>query len=164
MDPTFIYVDRPLPWSITAAVPESRKTPGVLGRLPRNGAANSPYANFPYAEFVMIDSRTDGVPPSGWGSVEEQRAFDWSNLRLWEYNTTDLQGRPIDLSQRHPAMRALRLPQDAQIISDYRRPEFGCCQANFRGLYFEPLGVHQRTEKCSKFCGGSTHRRVLWLA
>jgi hypothetical protein len=124
VDSTFIYVDRPLPWSITVAVPEGRKTPGVLGRLPRNGSATATSANFPYAEFVMIDSRTDGVPPSGWGLVEEQPAFDWSNLRIWEYNTTDLQGRLIDLSQRHPVMRALTLPQDAQIISDYRRPEF----------------------------------------
>lgn len=124
VDSTLIYVDRPLPWSITATVPEGRKTPGVLGRLPRNGSATAAYANFPHAEFVMIDTRTDGVPPSGWGAVEEQPAFDWSTLRLWEHNTMDLQGRPIDLSQRHPAMRALSPPQDEALIRDYRRPEF----------------------------------------
>jgi hypothetical protein len=43
---------------------------------------------------------------------------------VWEFNTRDLKGRPIDLSQRHPAMRALTLEKDAQTISDYRRPEF----------------------------------------
>jgi pectinesterase len=124
VDSKLIYVDKPLPWSITAADPAGRKTPGVLGRLPRNGPAGSPLANFPYAEMVLIDTKVDGVPPEGWGAVEEQPAFDWSNLRLWEYNTRDLRGRPIDLSKRHPAMRTLSLPKDAETISDYRRPEF----------------------------------------
>jgi pectinesterase len=124
VDSKLIYVDKPLPWSITAANPAGQKTPGVLGRLPRNGPASSPLANFPYAEMVLIDTRTDGVPPQGWGAVEDRATFDWSNLRLWEFNTRDLQGRPIDLSQRHPAMRALTLPNDTRTISDYRRPEF----------------------------------------
>lgn len=74
--------------------------------------------------MVLIDTKIDGVPPEGWGAVEEQPAFDWSNLRLWEYNTMDLKGRTVDLSKRHPAMRALTLPKDAQTIGDYRRPEF----------------------------------------
>lgn len=124
VDSTLIYVDRPLPWSITAANPEGRKTPGVLGRLPRNGAANTAYANFPHAEFVMIDTRTDGVPPEGWGAVEDQPAFDWTNLRLWEFNTTDMRGQPVDLSARHPAMRTLTMPTDAETIANYRRPDF----------------------------------------
>jgi pectinesterase len=124
VDSTLIYADRPLPWSITAANPAGTKTPGVFGRLPRNGSATAVNANFPYAEMVLINTRTDGVPPSGWGAVEAQPAFDWSNLRLWEYNTTDLEGRPVDLSQRHPAMRALTLPADAAILADYSRPEF----------------------------------------
>jgi hypothetical protein len=124
VDSRLIYVDKPLPWSITPANPAGQKTPGVFGRLPRNGPASSPLANFPYAEMVLIDTRTDGVPPQGWGAVEDQATFDWSNLRLWEFNTRDLKGRPIDLSQRHPAMRALTLEKDAQTIADYRRPEF----------------------------------------
>jgi hypothetical protein len=124
VDSKLIYVDKPLPWSVTAANPAGTKTPGVFGRLPRNGTATSAYSNFPYAEMVLIDTRTNGVPEQGWGAVEEQPSFDWSNLRLWEYNTMDLQRRPIDLSKRHPAMRTLTLPKDAQTISDYRRPEF----------------------------------------
>lgn len=124
VDSTLIYTDKPLPWSITAANPAGTKTPGVLGRLPRNGPVGSPSRNFPYAEMVLINTRTDGVPAHGWGAVEDQATFDWSNLRLWEYNTMDLQGRPIDLSQRHPVMKVLTLPADAQTIRDYSDPMF----------------------------------------
>jgi hypothetical protein len=124
VDSKLIYVDKPLPWSITPANPEGRKTAGSLGRLPRNGPAGSPMANFPYAELVLIDTRTDGVPPEGWGAVEEQPAFDWTNLRLMEFNTMDLKGLPIDLTQRHPAMRRLEAGKDADLIAQYRRPDF----------------------------------------
>ena len=124
IDSKLIYVDKPLPWSITAANPEGRKTEGTFGRLPRNGPASSPMANFPYAEFVLIDSKTDGVPAEGWGAVEDRATFDWSNLRLLEFNTRDLAGKPVDLSKRHPAMRVLTLPADAQTVADYRRPDF----------------------------------------
>ncbi|MGA0543675.1 pectinesterase family protein [Brevundimonas sp. VNH65] len=124
VDSTLIYTDKPLPWSITAANPAGTKTPGVLGRLPRNGPVGSPSRNFPYAEMVLINTRTDGVPPQGWGAVEDQATFDWSHLRLWEYNTMDLQGRPVDLSQRHPVMKILTLPADAQTIRDYSNPSF----------------------------------------
>jgi pectinesterase len=124
VDSKLIYVDKPLPWSITPANPEGRKTAGSLGRLPRNGPAGSPMANFPYAELVLIDTRTDGVPPEGWGAVEEQPAFDWTNLRLMEFNTMDLKGQPIDLTKRHPAMRRLEPGKDADLIASYRRPDF----------------------------------------
>jgi pectinesterase len=124
VDSTLIYVDKPLPWSITAANPAGQKTPGVLGRLPRNGRAGAAHANFPYAEMVLINTRMDGVPPQGWGSVEDRDTFDWSNLRLWEFNTMDLEGRSIDLSQRHPAMRVLKLPDDADIIRYYSDPSY----------------------------------------
>jgi len=124
VDSTFIYLDKPLPWSITPANPAGRKTPGVLARLPRNGPATSPMANFPYAEMVLINARLDGVPPEGWGPVEAQPGFDWSNVRFWEYDSRDLQRRPIDMSKRHPVARQLVRPADAAIIDDYRRPEY----------------------------------------
>lgn len=124
VDSRLIYVDKPLPWSITSANPEGRKTEGVFGRLPRNGPVRSPLANFPHAEFVLIDTKTDGVPPEGWGAVEDRATFDWSDLRLLEFNTMDLNGRPIDLSRRHPAMRALTLSKDAALIRQYRDPRW----------------------------------------
>src|SRR5262249_55929827 len=100
IDSTFIHPTGPLPWTVGTA--DERTAPGSLARLPHN-SGSAP--NFPNAEMVLINARTDGVPPEGWGPVEEQPAFDWSNVRLMEFNTTDLQGRPIDLSQRHPIAR-----------------------------------------------------------
>jgi pectinesterase len=124
IDSTFVYVDKPLPWSITAANPEGRKAPGVLARLPRNGAANTSYANFPHAEMVLINARTQGIPPEGWGPVEDKATFDWSTLRLMEFGTTDMAGAPVDLSRRHPAVRILTQPKDSELIANYRDPAF----------------------------------------
>lgn len=123
IDSTFIYDDRPLPWSITPANPKGTKTPGVLARLPRNGSATTSY-NFPHAEMVLIDARTDGLPEVGWGPVEDKATFDWSTLRLMEFNTKDMRGKAIDLSRRHPAVRILNGTKDADVIAQYRRPEF----------------------------------------
>ncbi len=36
----------------------------------------------------------------------------------------DINGRPLDMSQRHPVARRLTLTGDAQIIADYSKPEF----------------------------------------
>lgn len=123
VDSRFVYWDQPLPWSITAATPAGTRSKGVFARLPRNGPTSSA-SNFPYAEMVLIGARTFGVPPEGWGPVEEPPAFDWSNLRLMEFDTRDLQGRPVDLSQRHPVVKVLNRDKDAALIADYRRPEF----------------------------------------
>jgi pectinesterase len=111
---TFIAIDEPLPWT-RKPDGSGQKVKAVLVRLPDNGSVN-----FPYAEMVLINSQMQGVPPEGWGPV----AGDTSNIRLWEYNTTDLQGRRIDVSQRHPVSRQLSLPRDAQTIADYSKPEF----------------------------------------
>lgn len=35
-----------------------------------------------------------------------------------------MDGRPVDMSRRHPVSRRLTLPDDAQIVADYSRPEF----------------------------------------
>jgi hypothetical protein len=123
VDSTFIYLDRPLPWTVTATDP-GRKTPGVLARLPRNGSAGASVANFPWAEMVLINSRTQGVPPEGWGPVEEAPGFDSSNVHLWEFNTMDMTGRPIDMTMRHPVAKQLTMAKDAQTIADYSKPEF----------------------------------------
>jgi hypothetical protein len=74
--------------------------------------------------MVLIDSRTSGVPPEGWGPIEDPPGFDSSNVRFFEYNTRDLQGRPIDVAQRHPVSKQLTRPKDAKTIADYSTPEF----------------------------------------
>ena len=123
VDSTFEYLDRPLPWTVTATDP-GRKSPGVLARLPKNGPTGAPGANFPHAEMVLINAKMKGVPPEGWGPVEEAPDFDSSNVRFWEYNTTDMEGRPVDMSRRHKVAKQLTLPKDAETIASYSKPEF----------------------------------------
>jgi pectinesterase len=41
-----------------------------------------------------------------------------------EFNTKDMEGRPVDISQRHPVVKQLTLPRDAQTIANYSNPEF----------------------------------------
>ncbi len=123
VDSTFTWLDQPLPWTISNENPDGVKTSGVLARLPRNGPASSA-ANFPHAEMVLINSQTTGVPPEGWGPIEDEPAFDWSGVHLWEHNTTDATGAKIDMSKRHPAARELTTPNDQELIDNYLNPAF----------------------------------------
>jgi len=123
VDCTLIGLNEPLPWTVTATDP-GRIVKAPFARLPRNGSATATAANFPFAEMVLINTRTSGVPPEGWGPIEEAPGFDSSNVRFWEYNTMDLEGRPVDVSQRHPVSRQLTMEKDAGTIANYRNPAF----------------------------------------
>jgi pectinesterase len=123
VDSTFIAIDEPLPWTVNADGSGGQKSSKVLARLPRNGPGSS-QPNFPYAEMVLINSRVRGVPPEGWGPIEEAPGFDSSNVRFMEFNTMDMQGRPVDVSKRHPVSKQLTRPRDAKTIADYSTPEF----------------------------------------
>lgn len=122
VDSTLISLDEPLPWTVTPTDP-GEKVPGSFARLPRNSPGASA-VNFPHAEMVLIDTRTQGFSPEGWGPVEEAPAFDRSNVRFWEYNTMDMDGKPVDVSRRHEIVRQLRLPDDAGTVASYRDPAF----------------------------------------
>lgn len=128
VDSTFIHRDRDLPWTSTAPATTTATTvqrpQATLARLPRNSSPTATAVNFPNAEMVLINTRTSGVPPEGWGPVEDRATFDWSNVRFMEFNTMDMDGRPIDLSKRHPIARVLHQPQDASLIRDYSNPAF----------------------------------------
>jgi hypothetical protein len=65
-----------------------------------------------------------GVAREGWGPIEESPAFDSTNVHFWEYNSMELDGKPLDVSQRHPVAKQLTLPKDARTIADYSNPEF----------------------------------------
>jgi hypothetical protein len=106
IDSKLTAIDKPLPWTVTATDP-GRKSSGVLGRLPKNGPVGAVGANFPYAEMVLINTKTVNIPPEGWGPVEGPPDFDSSNVHFWEYNTTDANGRPVDVSKRDPIVRQL---------------------------------------------------------
>lgn len=113
---TFIARERPAPQQNSPTAAASRPSLGaVLARLPNNHGNN-----YPYAEAVLINCRLKGIPPIGWGPIED----DTSHLHLWEFNSTDLDGHPIDVSQRHPVSRQLAQPQDSQTLTDYSTPAF----------------------------------------
>lgn len=124
VDSTFVVTDAPLPWTVTTANPAGQRSKAVFARLPKNGPTGAPGANFPYAEMVLINAKTKNVPPEGWGPVEDPPEFDSSNVHFWEFNTTDTDGKPIDVSSRHPIVKQLTLPKDADTIANYRKPEF----------------------------------------
>lgn len=99
--------------------PLGRVSNPALARLPNNHGVN-----YPYAEAVLINCRLKGIPPEGWGPIEEAPAFDHSNVHLWEYNTMDLDRRPADVSKRHPVSKQLTMEKDAKTIADYSNPAF----------------------------------------
>ena len=100
--------------SATAA-PARAPMSAVLARLPNNHGLN-----YPYAEAVLINCHLKGIPAAGWGPVDD----DTTHTHLWEYNSTDLDGQAIDVSQRHPVSKRLTMPGDAQTIADYSNPAF----------------------------------------
>jgi pectinesterase len=99
----------------TAAAPSHPLSTAVLARLPTNHGIN-----YPYAEAVLIHCRMKDLPAAGWGPIEG----DTSHLHLWEFETTDLDGKPVDTSQRHAASKQLTTAQDAKTIADYSNPAF----------------------------------------
>jgi hypothetical protein len=107
---TFITRERPTAQFRAPGAPQA-----VLARLPNNHGLN-----YPYAEAVLINCRLKGVPQIGWGPIED----DTSHLHLWEFNSTDLEGGPIDVTQRHAVSKQLTLPQDAETIANYSNPGF----------------------------------------
>lgn len=87
----------------------------VIARAPTNGGKN-----YPFSEAVLINCQLAGIDPAGWGPIG-----DASSLHYWEYNSTNLSdGKPADVSWRHPASRQLREEKDAGIIAKYQDPAY----------------------------------------
>ena len=120
---TFVNEDKPLPWTVTEANPEGRRSTATLARLPRNGPGSS-QPNFPHAEMVLIDSTLVDVFPQGWGPVEDPESFPWEGVNFMEFNSVDKNGDLIDLSQRHPIVKILDAEADAETLENYKTPEF----------------------------------------
>jgi pectinesterase len=85
-----------------------------IARAPINGGKG-----YPYCEAVLLNCTLKGISPVGWGPV----GGDSTNVHYWEFNSIDLNGKPIDMSKRHPASRQLTLEKDAVLIEQYSRPE-----------------------------------------
>jgi pectin methylesterase-like acyl-CoA thioesterase len=96
------------------------QTPGtratVLARAPTNGGKN-----YPYSEAVLINCALSGISPVGWGEI----GGETTNIHYWEYNSKNISdGKPADISQRHPASRQLNMKNDAAIIANYMNPAY----------------------------------------
>jgi pectinesterase len=139
VDCIFTAMNRPLPWTLTAAIPTGEnaqaattgstapnaategnapvrpRVAAVLARLPNNHGLN-----YPYAEAVLINCHLKGIPPIGWGPIDD----DTTHMHLWEFNSTGSDGHAIDISQRHPVSKQLTMPQDAETIANYSNPAF----------------------------------------
>jgi pectinesterase len=117
---TLIARERPAPTQTAAFMsqggsPARPAIAAVFARLPNNHGLN-----YPYAEAVLINCHLKGIPPIGWGPIED----DTSHLHLWEFNSTDIDGQPVDTTQRHAASKQLVMPRDAQIVAEYNNPAF----------------------------------------
>jgi len=81
-----------------------------LGRLPNNKGKN-----YPHAECVLLNCTLENIPAAGWGAIDESA----KTATLLEFNSHDVEGRPIDTSLRHPIMRQLHPVHDAELIGRY---------------------------------------------
>ncbi|KAF1970625.1 pectin lyase-like protein [Bimuria novae-zelandiae CBS 107.79] len=82
----------------------------TFARLPDN--SGGVLDNWPYAEMVLVNTRTEGIAPVGWGPVQGP-PFDSRHVRFWEYGTMDLEGKPADYRERLGLSRQLEeVPQE----------------------------------------------------
>jgi pectin methylesterase-like acyl-CoA thioesterase len=66
---------------------------------------------FPCSQAEFINCRMGAqVPPVGW----EAKGTNASHLRFGEFQSTDPQGKPVDVSRRHPASRQLTESEAAE--------------------------------------------------
>lgn len=84
-------------------------------------APNSRGKTYPYVEAVLINCKLDGIRPEGWGKVADVT----DQIRYWEFNSTKISdGKPVDVSQRHPVSRQLSMEKDAEVINNYKNPTY----------------------------------------
>ena len=81
-----------------------------IGRLPDNKGKN-----YPHAECVLLNCILEGIPAHGWGQTDEGA----KTATILEFNSHDVEGRPVDTTGRHPLMRQLDPIRDAAIIGSY---------------------------------------------
>jgi pectinesterase len=94
--------------------PDGKET--IFARSPINGGKS-----YPYAEAVLINCAIKGISPAGWGTI----GGDTANVHFWEYNSTNISdGKPADISHRHPASRQLTMENDSAIIASYVKPAY----------------------------------------
>jgi pectinesterase len=133
---SLIAIKNPLPWSVTERNPKGQTPESTFARLTKNckgedmsemdeATIEKKRCNFPYAEMVLINTKTSGISPRGWGDIQPEEEFSHKNIHFWEYNTMNADGSPVDYSQRSRDIgERLKMPENATIIADYSNPEF----------------------------------------
>jgi pectin methylesterase-like acyl-CoA thioesterase len=88
-------------------------------------------SRFPNSEVVLLDCVLDhSTAPVGWrfdrnpAAKDTAATIDPANVHFWEYNSHTADGKPVDVSQRFPASRQLKQPDDAILIKNYSDPTF----------------------------------------
>lgn len=75
---------------------------------------------YPYAEAVLINCKLKNIAPCGWRSIEGDTTY----VHFWEYNSRDINGNPIDTTQRHPVSRQLDGKKDRALIESYSSRQY----------------------------------------
>jgi pectin methylesterase-like acyl-CoA thioesterase/pectate lyase len=73
--------------------------------------------DFPFSQVVLINSQLDGVRADPWQFNNPSlavNATNYPNIRMWEYNSRDLNGNPVDVSQRAAISRQLTAAEAVQ--------------------------------------------------
>jgi pectin methylesterase-like acyl-CoA thioesterase len=86
-------------------------------------------AVYPCSEMVLLECELGkAVAPAGWQLDAAKGAATVPatapDLHFWEYNSHDTTGNPVDTTRRLSVSRQLKLPGDAELITNYSRPSF----------------------------------------
>ncbi len=103
VDSTFIHLDKPLPWTVSACKSAGTKSSGVFARLPKNGPSRRRQRQLPQRRNGADQLRD--APCSGGRRGAPSKARPISIHRTSassKHNTTDLSSRPIDMTKRPP--------------------------------------------------------------
>ena len=70
---------------------------------------------YPYSQAVYIDTKMDShINPAGWLLNNADCSTGGAHLQFWEYGSMNLQGQPVDTSQRLACSRQLTAAEAAQ--------------------------------------------------
>ena len=84
--------------------------PAFIAKTARNKKST-----YPHQEVVLPNCTLENIDPKGYTDEDELLQA----AHLWEFNSTDADGNPIDTSQRNKYSRQLDPIRDAQLIGKY---------------------------------------------
>lgn len=82
--------------------------------------ARNKQKTYPHQESVLLNCTLDNVPSEGWSDADDAL----KEAHLWEFNSVDNSGKPIDTTKRNPFSRQLDSVKDATLIGQYSDAKF----------------------------------------